>query len=121
MDIPTILDYTQSSIENQCILRKTSPNALHFQYQLSKKWKHQVEKQLINHSTFFYQNITFRKHNEEMYQTNSIDLFAALYHLTYENENDVNEILNIQDKETIEQVATFERIPSFNCKFNINK
>ena len=56
-----------------------------------------------------------------MYQTNSLDLFAALYHLTYENENDVNEILNIQDKETIEQVATFERIPSFNCKFNINK
>ena len=56
-----------------------------------------------------------------MYQTNSIDLFAALYHLTYENENDINEILNIQDNETIEQVATFERKPNFKCKFNINK
>ena len=32
-----------------------------------------------------------------MYQTNSLDLFTALYHLTYENENDINEILNIQD------------------------
>ena len=70
---------------------------------------------------FMYQNITFKKQNEEMYQTNSIDLFTALYHLTYENENDVNEILNIQDNETIEQVATFERKPNFKCKFNINK
>ena len=56
-----------------------------------------------------------------MYQTNSIDLFAALYHLTYENENNVNEILNIQRNETIEQVATFERKHNFKCKFNINK
>ena len=55
-----------------------------------------------------------------MYQTNSIDLFAALYHLTYENENDIYEILNIQDNETIEQVAKFERKPNFNSKFNIN-
>ena len=70
---------------------------------------------------FIYQNITFRKHNEEMYQTNSIDLFAALYHLTYENENDINEIRNIQDNETIEQVATFERKSNFKCKFNIDK
>ena len=62
---------------------------------------------------FIYQNITFRKHNKEMYQTNSIDLFAALYHLTYENENDINEILNIQENETIEQFATFERKPIF--------
>ena len=54
-----------------------------------------------------------------MYQTNSIDLFAVLYHLKYENENDVNEILNIQDNETIEQVATFERKPIFKCQFNI--
>ena len=67
------------------------------------------------------QNITFKKQNEEMYQTNSIDLFTALYHLTYENENDINEILNIQNYETIEQVATFERKPNFKCKFNINK
>ena len=44
---------------------------------------------------FMYQNITFKQHQEEMYQTNSIDLFSALYHLTYENENDINEILNI--------------------------
>ena len=68
-----------------------------------------------------YQNITFKKQNEEMYQTNSLDLFTALYHLTYENENDINEILNIQDSETIEQVATFERKPNLKCKFNINK
>ena len=65
--------------------------------------------------------ITIKKQNEEMYQTNSLDLFTALYHLTYENENDINEILNIQDNETIEQVATFERKPNFKCKFNINK
>ena len=68
-----------------------------------------------------YQNITFKQQSEEMYQTNSIDLFAALYRLTYENENDIKEILNIQEKETIEQVATFERKPNFKCKFNINK
>ena len=68
-----------------------------------------------------YQNITFKQHKEELYHTNSIDLFSALYHLTYENENDINEILNIQENETIEQVATFERKPNFNCKFDINK
>ena len=70
---------------------------------------------------FIYQNVAFRKHNKEMCQTTSIDLFAALYRLTYKNENDINETLNIQDNETIEQVATFERIPNFKCKFNINK
>ena len=32
---------------------------------------------------FMYQNITYKKQNEEMYQTNSLDLFTALYHLTY--------------------------------------
>ena len=52
---------------------------------------------------FMYKNITFKKQYEEMYPTNSLDLFTALYHLTYENENDINEILNIQDNETIEQ------------------
>ena len=70
---------------------------------------------------FMYQNITFKLQKEELYQTNSIDLFSALYHLTYENENDINEILNIQENETIEQVATFERKPNFKCKFNITK
>ena len=70
---------------------------------------------------FMYQNITFKQFREELYQTNSIDLFSALYHLTYENENDINEILNIQDSETIEQVATFERKPNFKCKFDIKK
>ena len=70
---------------------------------------------------FMYQNITFKQHKEETYQTYSIDLFSALYHLTYENENDVIEILNIQENETIEQVATFERKPNFKCKFDINK
>ena len=56
-----------------------------------------------------------------MYQTNSIGLFSALYHLTYENENDITEVLNIQENETIEQVATFERKPNFKCKFIISK
>ena len=70
---------------------------------------------------FMYQNVTFKQHKEEMYHTISIDLFSALYHLTYESENNINEILNIQENETIEQVATFERKPNFNCKFDINK
>ena len=70
---------------------------------------------------FICQKITFRQHNEEIYQTNSIDLFAALYQLTYENENDIKEMLNIKDIETIEQVATLERKPNFKCNFNINK
>ena len=66
-------------------------------------------------------NITFKKQDNEIYQTNSIDLFTALYHLTYESEYDISEILNIQENETIEQVATFEIKPNFKCKFNINK
>ena len=70
---------------------------------------------------FMYQNITFKEQHEEIYQFNSLDLFTALCHLTYENENDIIEILNIQDNETIEQVATFERKPNFKCKFIINK
>ena len=87
---------------------------------LVKKNQHKIT---INEGLigFMYQNITFKKQNEEMYQTNSIELFTALYHLTYENENDINEILMIQDNETIEQVATFERKPIVNCKFKINK
>ena len=51
----------------------------------------------------------------------NINAFSALYHLTYENENDINEILNIQENETIEQVATFERNLNFKCNFDINK
>ena len=70
---------------------------------------------------FMNRNITFKRQDNELYQTNSIDLFTALYHLTYENENDINEILNIQGNETIEQVATFERKPNFKCKFNITQ
>ena len=70
---------------------------------------------------FMYQNITFEQHKEELYHTNSIDLFSAFYNLTYENENDINEILNMQENETIEQVATFERKPNFKYKFDINK
>ena len=58
-------------------------------------------------------NITFKRQIEEIYQTISIDLFTALYHLTNENENDINEMLNIQENETIERVATFERKPNF--------
>ena len=70
---------------------------------------------------FMNQNTTFKQHKEEMYRTNSMDLFSAFYHLIYENENDINEILNIQENETIEQVATFEKKPNFKCKFDINK
>ena len=70
---------------------------------------------------FMNRNITFKKQDNEIYQTNSIDLFTALYHLTYKSEYDICEILNIQENETIEQVATFERKPNFKCKFNINK
>ena len=70
---------------------------------------------------FMNKNISFKKQDNEIYQTNSIDLFTALYHLTYESEYDISEILNIQENETIEQVATFERKPNFKCKFNINK
>ena len=70
---------------------------------------------------FMNRNITFKKQDNEIYQTNSIDFFTALYHLTYESEYDINEILNIQENETIEQGATFERKPNFKCKFHINK
>ena len=56
-----------------------------------------------------------------MYQRNLIDLFSALYHLTYENNNDIKKILNIQENETIEQIATFERKSNFKCKLNLNK
>ena len=46
---------------------------------------------------FMNRNITFKKQDNEIYQTNSIDLFTALYHPTYESEHDINEILNIQE------------------------
>ena len=75
----------------------------------------------VGQNGFMNQNITFKQFKEELYQTNSIDLFSALYHLTYENENDINEILNIQENETNEQVATFERKPNFKGKFDIKK
>ena len=65
---------------------------------------------------------TEKEHFMDLFLVNrNQHLFTALYHLTYENENDINEILNIQDNETIEQVATFERKPNFKFKFNINK
>ena len=70
---------------------------------------------------FLYQNTTFKTFHMEVYQTNSLDLFPALYHLTYENENDINDILQINIDESINQVATFERKPNFKCKFNITK
>ena len=41
-----------------------------------------------------------------MYQNNSIDLLSALYQLTYEYENDINEVLKIQKNKTTEQIAT---------------
>ena len=45
---------------------------------------------------FIYQNTTFKTFHLEIYQTNSLDLFSALYHLAYENENDIEEIPEIQ-------------------------
>ena len=70
---------------------------------------------------FIYQNTTFKKFHITIYQTNSVDFFLALYHLTYENENDINDILQINNDESISQVATFEIKPNFKCKFNITK
>ena len=70
---------------------------------------------------FTYQNTTFKTFHMEGYQTNSLDLFSALYHLTYENENDINDILQINNDESINQIATFERKPNFKCEFNITK
>ena len=70
---------------------------------------------------FIYQNTTFKTFHMEVYHTNSLDLFSALYHLTYENENDINDILQINNDESINQVATFEKKPNFKCKFNITK
>ena len=57
---------------------------------------------------FIYQNTTFKTFHMEIYQTISLDLFSALYHLTYENENDIEEVLQIENTETIDEVATFE-------------
>ena len=46
---------------------------------LVKKNQHKIT---INEGLigFMYQNITFKKEKEEIYQTNSLDLFTALYH-----------------------------------------
>ena len=49
-----------------------------------------------------YQNTTFKTFHMEIYQTNSLYLFSALYQLTYENEKDIDEILNIETPETID-------------------
>ena len=70
---------------------------------------------------FIYQNTTFKTFHMEVYQTNSLEIFSALYHLTYENENDIIGILQINNDESINQVATFERKPNFKSKFNITK
>ena len=68
---------------------------------------------------FIYQNTTFKTFLMEIYQTNSLALFSAFYHLTKENENDIEEILQIENTEAIDQVATFERKPNIKCKFNL--
>ena len=70
---------------------------------------------------FIYQNTTFKTFHMEIYHTNSLDLFSALYHLTYDNENDINDTLQRNTDESINQVATFERKPNFKCKFNITQ
>ena len=88
-------------------------------YLINKKnHKRILKNELI---VFIYQNTTFKTVHMDVYQTNSLDLFSALYHLTYENENDINDIPQISNDENINQVATFERKPNFNCKFNITK
>ena len=63
---------------------------------------------------FIYQNTTFKTFQMEIYQTNALDLFSALDRLTYENENNTEEILNSENTETSEQVATFETKPISN-------
>ena len=70
---------------------------------------------------FIYQNTTLKTFHMEVYKTYSLDLFSALYHLTYENENDINDILQINNDESMNQVATIERKPNCKCKFNITK
>ena len=42
---------------------------------------------------FIYQNTPFKTFHMEVYRTNLLYLFSALYHLTYEKENDINDIL----------------------------
>ena len=64
---------------------------------------------------FIYQNTTFKTFHTETYQTNSLDLFSALYHLTYENDDDIEEILQIQNDE-IRRVLSLHLIGNFwNC------
>ena len=70
---------------------------------------------------FIYQNTTLKTFQMEIYQAKSLNLISALYHLTYENENDIVEILQIRNDESIGQAATFRRKPNFKCKFNITK
>ena len=70
---------------------------------------------------YIYQNTTFKTFHMEVYHTNSLDLFSALYHLTYEDENDINDILQINNDKSINQVAKFETKPNCKCKFNITK
>ena len=70
---------------------------------------------------FIYQNTTLKTFHMEICHTNSLDLFSALYHLTYENKNDIEGILQIQNDEVINQVAAFERKLNFKYKFNISK
>ena len=53
---------------------------------------------------FIYQNTTLKTFHMEVNQT-----------------NDINDILQINNDESINQVATFERKPNFKCKFNITK
>ena len=79
---------------------------------LTNKTNHEMlmKNELIG---FNYQNITFKTFHIEFYQANSLDIFSALNHITYANENDIEEILNIKKTENIEQVATFEKEPNF--------
>ena len=77
-----------------------------------------IKKELIG---FIYQNITFKTIDKEIFHTNSLDLFSALYHLIYENENEIKEIFIIGQNETLEQIATLERKTNFKCKLNIAK
>ena len=58
---------------------------------------------------FIYQITTFKSFLMKIYQTNSVDLLSALYQVTYENEDDIEEILKNENTETIDQVAAFEK------------
>ena len=57
----------------------------------------------------------------EVYQTNSLDLFSALFHLSHDNKHDIEQVLKIEHNEKIYQNTTLERKPNRKCKCDINQ